>query len=270
MDVGGVEKLLDLTIDQLSHLDKPLREFSAKYKRPEIKARFKNEGPGWAPLAESTIDRKLTSAEIELVSGGKHNRSPAKRILGTIHQIARAERTIKRAETEMATGKKRARLAAQAAKATRRLSVLKSNLEAQSRRYVGRGRFKAVSDIVEYAETESVRRANHRAAMMEAREYKLSNPGDEAGRRKIARRGQKRYKNAMGGQGMLGELANSISAKVTRDTLELFSKAFIGGIHNSGGTAGNNATIPARKFLEWTARDFDILSTLIAEFVVGG
>jgi len=270
MDVGGVEQMLDLTIDQLAHLDEPLRDFAKEHKRPEVKQRFADEGPGWAALDPDTVKRKLSSAEVELMQAPKSGRTPAKRLLGTVRQIARAKAAIAKSENIPATGKRRARLAKQAEKATRRLSVLRSNLEKQARRFEGQGRFKTVEDIVDYVEREGVRASTHREAMREARAYAAAHPEDEAGRRKIARRGQSRYKKAESGRGVLGELANSIGAKVTRDTLTLFSKAYIGGIHNSGGTAGNGAAIPARKFLEWTAKDFEILTEKIALFAVDG
>ena len=103
--------------------------------------------------------------------------------------------------------------------------MLKSNLDKQAARFEGQGRFKDLSDVVEYVERESVRKAEHRKAMYEAREYAAQHPDDIAGRRKISRRGQSRYKKSASGQGMLGELANSIGAKVTKDTLTLFSKS---------------------------------------------
>jgi phage gpG-like protein len=51
---------------------------------------------------------------------------------------------------------------------------------------------------------------------------------------------------------LLGRIAQSISVKYDRTGWEMFSEIPWAGAQNEGATVGNNATLPARTFLEWT------------------
>lgn len=74
---------------------------------------------------------------------------------------------------------------------------------------------------------------------------------ERAGRRE-ARAEQK--KAAVESGQLLGQIANSIKVDFDSKHWEMFSRIPWAGIHNEGGQAGNNATIPARTFLEWTPK----------------
>lgn len=63
---------------------------------------------------------------------------------------------------------------------------------------------------------------------------------------------------------LLGRIATSLKARVSkRGTLEVYSAIPWAGVHNDGGTAGNNAEQPERRFLELEEDDLLVLAQLI-------
>lgn len=80
-------------------------------------------------------------------------------------------------------------------------------------------------------------------------------------------RAQKKIEAVESGQ-LLGAVANSISAKFDKSNWEMFSSIPWAGIHNSGGTAGNGANIPARVFLEWTPARIEKFVQMANEYVL--
>ncbi len=64
---------------------------------------------------------------------------------------------------------------------------------------------------------------------------------------------------------LLGKIPQSIVSKIEKGLLTIESKIPWAGIHNEGGTAGNDAEIPARTFLEWDDIDLGFLVILLRE-----
>lgn len=77
--------------------------------------------------------------------------------------------------------------------------------------------------------------------------------------------GKKRRKgrNALKRHKLLGRLPASIAAKISRHTLQVYSRVPWSGVHNKGGTAGHNSKIPARTFLELRGEDMDVLEQML-------
>lgn len=79
--------------------------------------------------------------------------------------------------------------------------------------------------------------------------------------------GKRRSKsrNALKKHKLLGRLPTSITAKLSRSILQVYSKVPWAGVHNVGGTAGKRSTIPARTFLTLRPEDMDVLERMLME-----
>ena len=61
VDTGGLERKFALLADSAKQLDPALRTFD-RYLRARVRSRFEQQGPGWAPLAPSTIEHRRRAA----------------------------------------------------------------------------------------------------------------------------------------------------------------------------------------------------------------
>jgi phage gpG-like protein len=61
VDLDGAERSFTLLADAAKHLDPALRVFD-RYLRARVRARFAQEGPGWAPLAPATLAHRRHAA----------------------------------------------------------------------------------------------------------------------------------------------------------------------------------------------------------------
>jgi hypothetical protein len=61
IDASGVERKLTLLADSVKQLDPALRAFD-RYLRARIRSRFEQQGPGWPPLAASTLAQRRAAS----------------------------------------------------------------------------------------------------------------------------------------------------------------------------------------------------------------
>ncbi|HZU84107.1 MAG TPA: phage virion morphogenesis protein [Polyangiaceae bacterium] len=61
VEAAGLERKLTLVADAAKKLDPALRTFD-RYLRARVRSRFEQEGPGWAPLATSTLAHRRQAA----------------------------------------------------------------------------------------------------------------------------------------------------------------------------------------------------------------
>lgn len=67
---------------------------------------------------------------------------------------------------------------------------------------------------------------------------------------------------------LLGRIASSIRAEISKGTLVIESGIEWAGIHNDGGTAGKGAHIPKRTFLEWTPERIDKFVEIAQQYLI--
>lgn len=67
---------------------------------------------------------------------------------------------------------------------------------------------------------------------------------------------------------LLGRIASSIRAEISKGTLVIESAIEWAGVHNDGGTAGKGARIPKRTFLEWTPERIDKFVEIAQQYVI--
>ena len=86
----------------------------------------------------------------------------------------------------------------------------------------------------------------------------------------MLRQGARRYAARQESTEILGGLADTIGMTLTEgDTgIRVYSKAYIGKIHNEGGVAGHGARIPARPFLALQARDVELMVQILREHMI--
>ena len=94
-NVDGLKRKLDLLVENVRDLDKPLKGFG-QYLRGKSQDRFDNQGPGWPELAESTQERRkgMTAA----IAGQAKTKAEAR--LGR-----KVQREMKRAKQRREKGK---------------------------------------------------------------------------------------------------------------------------------------------------------------------
>jgi phage gpG-like protein len=251
--------------------------------RSRARKAFAAGGPGWKPLAPSTQKRKITAAEVELLvnrgRGKTAERSIVQRVVrdaDAIGKWAAREETIKaQIESARSRGKKTGTLEKRRDAAVEQQKKRLDNFKA----YDAAGDKAGISGdaLVMYARRE-VARAKARGALL--RQYRAIRKQERAesayrgvdvramsveSRRAISRLGARRYQAREESTRILGGLENTISMKLVDGGVRVFSKAYIGGIHNEGGTAGNGAQIPARPFLDLLDSDKIALARFLEE-----
>ena len=88
---------------------------------------------------------------------------------------------------------------------------------------------------------------------------------------RIGRREQRaeQKKAAVQSGQLLGQVANSIAVDFDKTRWEMFSRIKKwSGVQNEGGKVGNNATLPARTFLEWTPRRIEKFAEMANAYVL--
>lgn len=231
VDVGGVLQNLDLAIDSLNDLGPIFRKF-IPVKRRNVDKVFK-EGKGWPPLDEDTLANRQSRAEAVAakIRAGVQS-SLASKLSG---ERARIQRRLKSREQTGDTSERGQKLLASAQRSLARKDLQRTEF----------ARITSGGDRSAMAKgTQKV------VARLERREQRAE--------QKIA---------AFEGGEPLGQIANSIVYEVQGKLLTVRSAIGWAGVHNDGGTAGNRARIPQRKFLEWTQEDLQEFSRIAAEYV---
>lgn len=223
-DDGGVSQSLSLGIESLSDLGPILRKF-AKYKRGQVEKVFQQQGPGWAPLAESTMEhRQQKAAEV----GERFKAQKFDALRRKIEKEgARAEKSLNKS------------------KAGLRADLLEKRLKVVQRHAVVK------------AETFRLMAGEEGPAPREARKV-----GERVQR--AAEGAAEKLQRYESGE-LLGAMARSIYATVEGKMLTIESKIAWSGVHNDGGTAGHGARIPQREFLAWTPEDLKALAEIAVQ-----
>lgn len=231
-DDGGVQRSLDLAIDSVSDL-KPIFARFIKYLRPEIDKVFQAQGPGWAPLADSSMEvrkQKLEAVAEKIRSGS----------MRTLDRKLSSEsgRVLRKLE-------KRAKLMDHSERGQKLLGRAQKSVERQ----------KAIR-----AEFERITAGQAGPIAKPAKKL-----GERIERRQV--RAEEKIKKYESGE-VLGAIASSIGYEIKGANLEVFSHIPWAGAHNEGATVGHGARVPERKFLEWTPDRIAKLAEIAAAYVV--
>lgn len=234
-DDGGVQRSLTLAIDSLKDL-KPIFGRYIKWLRPEIDKVFAAQGPGWAPLAESTQDAR--KQRLEAVA--EKLRSGAMRTLDRklSAESGRVLRKLEKRQRLMDRSERGQKLLARAEKSAARQRMIREEFARLSGGQQGPATREAAAATKKLGERIGRRqaRAEEKIAAFER--------GD-----------------------VLGAIASSIGYEVQGSTLTVFSHIKWAGAHNDGATVGHGARVPERKFLEWTPERIAKLAEIAAQYV---
>lgn len=234
-DDGGVIRSLDLAIDSLKDLG-PIFGRYIKWLRPEIDKVFQQQGPGWAPLAQATLDdRKMRlEAVAEKIRSGSMN-NLRRKLAGEQGRVAKR---LEKRQRLMDYSQKGRKLLASAERALARQKTIGAEFERRAA-----GVFGPVDKDTAKATKKLGERIGRREARAEAK-IQAFERGD-----------------------LLGAIANSIGYEVQGSTLTVFSHIGWAGAHNDGATVGHGARLPERKFLEWTPERVAKLAEIAAGYV---
>lgn len=229
----------------IENISRPLARLGG-HMRAKARRKFAVGGPGWVALAPATVARKMDAVENALLRKDKGGRSGVRSILAEARKLLRAETTMTTAKSQKVRDN-----------ASPRAFVGRASLDAiRKSASKGRRKFDSIARLVRYAERERDRAKRHGAAL---RAMKVTEFASNAERRKAGRIGQRRYRVSEHPDRILGDLSQTIDMAIESDgkSVSAFSKAYIGEIHNDGGTAGNGAKIPARPFMTLDAEDLE-------------
>ena len=212
---------------------------------------FEQGGPGWAPLAEETIKRKLEASEVAFLKG------QTSKVLALSRALNRGRVALAGAKTD------RQRTGAEARQKAREDQAQAIELAFSSRR------LSSFAAQVKFAERERARKKYHGEQQRQARAaYKAGEITAEE-KRKIGARGKRRELVKGHSTGILGDLDKSLGMKLDLRKIWIFSKAKIGGIHNVGGVAGHGAKIKARPFMYIPDGGPALYARIVKEELVG-
>lgn len=234
-DDGGVQRSLNLAIDSVSDL-RPIFARYIKYLRPEIDKVFQSQGPGWAPLAESSMDarkQKLEAVAEKLRSGAMRTLD---RKLSA--ESGRVLRKLEKRAKLMDHSERGQRLLGRAQKSVERQKAIRAEFE---RRQAG------IAGPVDKATAKATKKL-----------------GERIERRQV--RAEEKIKKYESGE-VLGAIASSIGYEIKGGNLEVFSHIAWAGAHNEGATVGHGARVPERRFLEWTPERIAKLAEIAAAYV---
>jgi phage gpG-like protein len=222
VEAEGLTRRFTLLADSVKQLDPALRAFD-RYLRGRIRARFQQEGPGWPPLAESTL---------------AHRRSQAMAALGR-----KLSRDVKRAEGAYA----------------RRFGA--ADYFFGQLGLGGLGTQRAVS--MRAVQRRITTRAEFRRLMAGGSSEATLFEGASAEKQKASLAGRVGRAEARASEKVLGKIASSFRSTIKSGTLTVESKIPWAGIQNEGGRAGHGAVIPARPFIFLEAQDVDVLREIL-------
>lgn len=102
------------------------------------------------------------------------------------------------------------------------------------------------------------------AGLKRANERELLNIAKEIDRFTAGKR-RRKTRSALSRHRLLGRLPTSITAKLSRSMLQVYSRVPWAGVHNVGGPAGKGSEIPARTFLTLKDEDMDVLEQMLMD-----
>jgi phage gpG-like protein len=229
-DDKEVQKALRVTVDALTDLAPIFKRFLA-WLRPEIQKVFDQQGPGWAPLDKASKERRTKSMP-ELADRIRQRAlNPLERSVGRTHSRA-VKRFIKTSPDAKLYERRKKTLAKQEAQHAEAQRIAQEQRDAIYGPLPTGKQFAKIGQRVEKYRAS----AEERIAALER--------GD-----------------------LLGRIASSIRSRIDRGSLTIESMIQWAGVHNDGGTAGNGARIPERKFLEWTPERIEKFIEIAQQYV---
>ena len=234
-DDGGVQRSLNLAIDSVSAL-RPIFGIYIKWLRPEIDKVFAAQGPGWAPLADSSMEhrRQILGAVSEKLRSGAMRTLDRK----LSSEAVRVQRKLEKRKALMDKSERGQKLLGRAQKSDERQGLIRAEFE---RRQAG------IAGPVDKATAKATKKL-----------------GERIERRQV--RAEEKIKKYESGE-VLGAVASSIGYEIKGANLEVFSHIPWAGAHNEGATVGHGARVPERKFLEWTPDRIAKLAEIAAAYV---
>lgn len=233
-DDSGVQQQLDIALTSVKDLTEVWQRYIA-YRRKKVAGIFDASGPGWQPLAESTEEQR-------------------KERLDKVAAEIRSKASIR-------FGKKLWKEQKRAIKRSVKYGLAAQGLRADSKA----GKTFARSQRT--LERHRVIREQFEAFRAQGVE-----PSGKATKKLMERIGRSESRaedqiRAYADGKQLGQIANSMKYEIEGLSMTEYSRIPWAGIHNKGGTAGNNANIPERRFLEIDAEDVTTLQKIAADVV---
>ncbi len=228
------------------------------------------EGPGWDALDPATLKRKMTSAQVSLLAvrgrGKTGERSVVQKVVrdaaGADKWNAKAAVLNSAIERARSAGKKTKGLESRHAKAITQAKNRLANIHDLRHLATAAG----VSDLIKFARKEVARSKAHGGVLRGFKALKKAGYTFSAEeQRKMLRQKKRRYNAREESTRILGSLYDTIGMHVDSGRLKVYSKAYISGIHNDGGTAGHGANIPKREFMKLVAADLDLFVEILNE-----
>ena len=252
VEASGLRRKMRLLAASAKDLRRPLAR-SGGLLRTKAERIFEAQGPGWEPLAESTLDLKPTERMSQFLATSKGGRSGVRTTASLSKRIARGERTLARSSR------------GRAARVMERLQAQRAQLrdEAVWLSEGARRKFTPAT-LMEFAVREVERRRLRGLALKAA---KTAATPEE--RERLLRQHKPRYQASTSAHRMLGALDRTITMKLVRNqAVEIFSKAKIGAIHNYGDVAGHGVKIPARPFMYLESVDLERMVEFFKEHLL--
>lgn len=291
LDCGEFLALLESAKTHLYDLGEPLARVGG-YLRGRAKARCDQGGPGWAPLAASTLARKLTAQQFGFFARfGKRGRSVADTALTLERKQSSAIDRAGRAKT----GKARARALDAAQELGANLAELAESFKGMRADFSRRLKVSDADSLIDLAMAEQDRRKRHGAALKAARALPLAsgerrvsltvskkatelspattrkfsiiaNPSKE--RQRLRRQGATRARRDIRSTQVLGALRDAFKLAVFRSAVAVFWAAKWAKIHHTGGTAGHGAQIKERRALLIEPEDVRMAAGIFRSFMM--
>lgn len=228
---GGVDQTLSIAAKSLTDIAEPLARYGG-YLRGQAKARI--DAGEFAPLAPSTMKRKLTHAGLALRVVSKGGRSVFRTIVKMDRQQSRALHIGEFGKS--AKGR---------TKAIERAKVHGESLAAIQRTLGAAAGYMSTDALLKAAEHEIARAKYHGINLRASRVLTKGSPE----RIRQAARGKARYRAEEGSTEIIGGLRNTMHVIIDKKRLAVMSHVRWSGVHNHGGEAGHGAKIPERRFL---------------------
>lgn len=229
--MNEIEHSVNIFVASMDDLAPILRRFGA-YKRGNVKAIFKAQGPGWQPLSKSTVERLSSTGTDKVTARGKLRES-----------------YVKSREVQLKKLSKSKKISSIQAFFDSKLATKREKGYAASR------------------ELEELRRLHDNASSAPSGEFKsLSTASKRISKIKSGKKvsGHK----ALEKHSLLGKLANSITTRIYDGKVIVESRAPWSEAHNAGETVGHGSKLPPRTFLEVTAQDMEMFAEIAQDYLL--
>ncbi len=247
-DMQEIQQSMDLLIDSVDDLQPILRRFSA-YKRGNVKAIFAAQGPGWKPLAPSSIEKLEHTRTDKITAQGKLRSSYLK------NRRARLQKSASRGNL--------------ANKQARRISTFRTFFDDKAALKKQQLKAKGDKGYLAYRELNELDNLYKSSSSVSPEFKTLSLTKKKLDKLKNASSAKKRSgKKAIEKHKLLGKLSSSIQAQISKSKLVISSKVPWSEAQNAGATVGHNSVLPARTFLELTEQDLKIFAKIAEEYML--